>query len=414
MLEEEHMAASRRRRSGLILILLAILLIIGLIAVAILMGPQLLSAISGNSNADLAPTPLPAVATEEILVLSQPVSKGNQITENILIKVRYPASEMLTGLFITDENDVIGKRARYDLPAHIPLTANLLTKEAGQSLAAFEIPAGMVAISMPIDRLSAVSYALQPGDHVNIIGSMLFVDLDTEFQTKLPNAVTPILAPMPGEQNPVDELALTETDTTCTLCPDSMDISPLMVNPSIPWQIPILGRFEAAETLSVPGGTTKWMHIVPGEIDIENNTLLMQRPRLVSQALIQDAIVLWVGDFNEPTDTQAPVGPTPTPIPGEVVIAEAPISLRPDIITLVVTPQDAITLNYLMLAKADLNLALRSAGDTIQVNTEAVTLQFIMEQYNVPLPSKLPYGLEPRIESLEPNLPEEPIIITGQ
>ncbi len=54
----------------------------------------------------------------------------------------------------------------------------------------------------------------------------------------------------------------------------------------------------------------------------------------------------------------------------------------------------------MMLSDATLSLALRSAGDDERINTESVTLQFIMQQYNIPLPSPLPYATEPRVEDL--------------
>lgn len=53
-----------------------------------------------------------------------------------------------------------------------------------------------------------------------------------------------------------------------------------------------------------------------------------------------------------------------------------------------------------MVVGAKLNLALRSAGDAERLTTEAVTLQFLMDQYNIPNPAKLPYSLEPRIDEL--------------
>ena len=37
--------------------------------------------------------------------------------------------------------------------------------------------------------------------------------------------------------------------------------------------------------------------------------------------------------------------------------------------------------------------ALRSAGDTSRVDTEAVTLSYMFETYNIALPAKLNYGL---------------------
>jgi pilus assembly protein CpaB len=66
----------------------------------------------------------------------------------------------------------------------------------------------------------------------------------------------------------------------------------------------------------------------------------------------------------------------------------------PDVVTLVVAPQDAITLNYLMFNNAELTMALRGAGDDQRVQTDAVTLQYLMDQYNIPVPAKLPYGVD--------------------
>jgi pilus assembly protein CpaB len=126
-----------------------------------------------------------------------------------------------------------------------------------------------------------------------------------------------------------------------------------------------------------------------------------QRPRVVSQTLVQDAIVLWVGDFTTESYSAGtsgqPVQPTPTPVPGQNAPPSA-APVKPDIITLVVTPQNAVTLNNLMLTgpAAKLSLVLRSAGDNTKNPTSAVTLQFILDQYTIPVPAKLPYGTEPR------------------
>jgi hypothetical protein len=57
-------------------------------------------------------------------------------------------------------------------------------------------------------------------------------------------------------------------------------------------------------------------------------------------------------------------------------------------------------LNYLMYSGAKLTLALRASGDDSRVETEAVTLQFLLDQYNIPVPVKLPYGTQPRVDQL--------------
>jgi pilus assembly protein CpaB len=69
--------------------------------------------------------------------------------------------------------------------------------------------------------------------------------------------------------------------------------------------------------------------------------------------------------------------------------------------TLIVNPQDAVTLNYLVTVNAQLTLALRGAGDLQSITTQSVSLQFVMDQKNIQLPAKLPYGIEPRIDALK-------------
>ena len=161
-----------------------------------------------------------------------------------------------------------------------------------------------------------------------------------------------------------------------------------------------LGKAAQDETLGAP---------------VSNQPSEPQRPRLASQTLLQDAVVLRMGDFNETTSTAVP---TPT-APGEAQpTAEAttvPVK-QPDVVTLIVTPQDAVTLNYLMSlgGGAKLTLALRASGDDSRVETEAVTLQFLLDQYNIPVPVKLPYGTQPRVDQLlQPTLTND-VVATPQ
>jgi hypothetical protein len=70
------------------------------------------------------------------------------------------------------------------------------------------------------------------------------------------------------------------------------------------------------------------------------------------------------------------------------------------VITLIVSPQDAVTLNYLVYSGAQLTLALRGVNDDSKVPVEAVTLPYLLEQYLIPVPIRLPYGMEPRVDRL--------------
>jgi Flp pilus assembly protein CpaB len=71
-----------------------------------------------------------------------------------------------------------------------------------------------------------------------------------------------------------------------------------------------------------------------------------------------------------------------------------------DIVTLGVTPQDAVVLTWAVNTGVDINLALRSARDVPQVPTTSVTLQYMIETYNITVPPKLPYSLEPAIRQV--------------
>jgi hypothetical protein len=89
--------------------------------------------------------------------------------------------------------------------------------------------------------------------------------------------------------------------------------------------------------------------------------------------------------------------------------APTPIPSRPDIITLGVTPQDAVILSYFVEAKLPITFLLRSATDTSQVPTEAVTLDFIMNSFRIEAPGKRSFAIEPAITSIRQLLASQEI-----
>jgi pilus assembly protein CpaB len=143
------------------------------------------------------------------------------------------------------------------------------------------------------------------------------------------------------------------------------------------------GRTEIDPTFQKP------IYVVPSEA---------QRPRLVCQMILQDVVVLKLGTFI----AQAPVDPNATPAPGQ-----SP-DVRPDIVTLMVNPQDSISLNYFVYSGAILSMSLRNPNDTSRFAAESATLTSLLTQYNISLPSKLPYAMQPRIDALAPpSLPND-------
>jgi pilus assembly protein CpaB len=349
----------------------------------------------------------PVVDMVGVIVVTQQIPRGYLLNETVLGTIDIPRDLLIEGYF-TDMGQVVGRQAKVDLESNMLLTRSMVVDSPDQlsatgSLAALSIPRGMVAISIPINRLTSVSYAPRPGDHVNVIATLLMLDLDTDFQTASPNRNAAVLGAGPG----VVIGAETETDVSLDANTDLSKIT---------------GQTIGAGPSSVMGRTAidplleQTLYVVPSED---------QRPRLVSQTLLQDAIVLGVGDFpltdeveEEPASTQElpPLDEDPESLEGAEYTSEYPVEGElvkeepklPDLITLVVSPQDAVTLNYLVYAGSQLTLVLRPSGDDTRVQTEATTLDFLLTQYNIPVPVKLPYGMEPRIDDLlPPKLPND-------
>jgi hypothetical protein len=146
------------------------------------------------------------------------------------------------------------------------------------------------------------------------------------------------------------------------------------------------------ETLNQP------LYLVPSE---------GQRPRMVTQMIMQNVQVMHVGSFPAPGDTTsdqlssspsaAVATATPAPAGSQPVVAIT----RPDVVTLMVSPDDANTLVYLIYSGAKITLTLRNPNDTgPAVKTNAAMLEYLLTQYNIPVPAKLPYAVQPRLDTL--------------
>jgi len=104
-----------------------------------------------------------------------------------------------------------------------------------------------------------------------------------------------------------------------------------------------------------------------------------QLPRLLAQLTLQNIEVLRVGVWSG--------------LPAVAKEGENPQAAAPyDVVTLLATQQDALVLTYLR-DKADegqvrVTLLLRSEDDDATVSTEAVTLDYLMKRFNIPVPPK--------------------------
>jgi len=366
-------------RRGRVFILLALILLLGAAGVYFL-----LSGIGSREQApeDITPTP---IGEAEIVIAAQHISRGSIIPQEAVIISPYPA-DYLVETMMTDPTLVVGRRARMDIGRGVPITQNMITEQAGDLLgtgsdASLAIPPGMTAISMPLSRLSGVAFALRDGDQVDVLVSLLLIDLDEEFQTGLPNESAFLVDPA---GNLLVAFACRQVSAQ-------------------------EGRIVCGESAVPP----RIGHIVTDEEtgqQLYANPIGDPRPRLVTQRLISNATVLHVGEFALEGEAEAPVaGPTPEPAagaqPAEGQVA-APAILPPDVVTLIVTPQEALALNWAMKARLDMVLTLRSPNDpTVTDETDSVTLQYLIENFNITVPLKLPYGSEPRIEAAPVQFP---------
>jgi Flp pilus assembly protein CpaB len=379
-------------RRGRVFILLALLLLVGAAGAFVVLSGGL----GGGEPEGPPPTPTP-IGEANIVIAGQRIARGSIIPAEAIFISPYPADYVVETM-LDDLSQVAGRRARMDIGRGVPITENMITEDPGDLLsvgsdASFAIPPGFTAISIPLDRFSGLAFAMRAGDQVDVLISMLVVDLDPDFQSETPNRGI-FLFNSDGDLLTSFSCLSISVEEGEFLCEQTEATN-------------VVGKIEFDETSGedffvVPSGPA--------------------RPRLVTQRLISNATVLGVGNFPLPAEEVEPVVVAAEPEEGVGAPAgqqpaapvEAPAIEPPDIITLIVEPQDALALNWALGAGVDLTLTLRSPNDpTAEFDTDSVTLQVLIDNYNIAVPSKLPYGLEPVLQAptldFPPNFePEQP------
>ena len=338
-------------------------------------------------NQFLKPPVAVAPANVEVYIAGQNIPQGAIISPELLATIKIAPENVVEVMYTLDEvSALVGKAAKFPLDQGVVITTSMVGDPSsavpisGPSWASL-IPSGMTAMSIPADRFSLSGYAINDGAHVNLNACFLFVDVDPTFQTILPNLTS----------------VLTGTGFTAPTAEDGSGGLPILslgVSPAGAAQ----GKLELDPSLQQP------YYLLPSEA---------QRPRMVCQTMLQDVVVMKLGNFSrdEGATIDTPSVPPTTDANGQPVQTNP----LPDIVTLIVTPQDSITLTYLMNAqiqqtnadgtKQQINqtrfsMTLRNPTDQARQATEASTLQFLLSQYNIPIPAKLPYALQPAIPSL--------------
>ncbi|MBL8061509.1 MAG: hypothetical protein JNK32_00700 [Anaerolineales bacterium] len=318
----------------------------------------------------------------EVFYAAQNIPQGNDITEDVLATMRIPQENVVTVMFTREELPLlVGKKAKFPLDQGVLITESMISDSSSAVPIsgppwASSIPPGMTAMSIPADRLSVSGYAINDGAHVNVNACLLFVDIDPAYQTILPNQTAVLTG---------TGLGSVQGATGTGFSVEGLPVLSLGVAAAGSPQ----GRLELDPSVQQP------YYLVPSEA---------QRPRMVCQTLLQDVVVMKLGDFTLTPDAAAVTAETQPTDPA----AQQPAPAVPDIVTLIVSPQDSITLSYLVYTNAKIMLTLRNPADQARLATEASTLQFLLSQYNIPVPAKLPYAMQPALTTLtSPILPND-------
>lgn len=383
-----------RRLLPIIVVLAIVVVVVALVVFsqtptpAPVVGDPNVPVVDNNGGDPVDPVSLLPTATPyefvEVVIAVQQIPRGTRIEANAVDIRLWPAEFQPIAAYSNPE-DVIGKIARTDIyreqPVLQPMIVDPLEDGAFTNLASVGsdasavTPKGKVLIALPMDRLTSVAYAIQPGDYVDLITSFLFVDVDRNFQTIEPNLFQII--------------ALTCTGGGSPPCPTSESLT-------FNFSAPTRGVFD---TRSIPGAGVNPVFITPSE---------EPRPRLSTQRTIQDALVIWTGDFPSdgalfrPAATPTPIelSPTPEGTPPDAPPPPTPVPPRPDIVTLAVSPQDAVVITYLVEARVPLTFALRAAGDHSGIETQTISLDAIMNRFQIQVPQKFEFNIEPAIRSI--------------
>ncbi len=317
-------------------------------------------------------TPVPMV---EIVVAIQDIPRGTIIRPDTVQIYPWPADAVPVNA-ISNPEDVIDKVARTDIFREQPILGNLIVEDfqnlAGiGSDAALITPPNRVLISVPVNRLTSVAFALQPGDRVDIVASFLFVDVDQTFQSAEPNQFSFISVAQEGGNTATGQGGSVSVNFGASSLRGAFDTR----------LIPTVGSWP--------------VFVQPSE---------NPRPRLSVQRTITDAQVIWLGDFPadgrlfRPAPTPTPLNPPPTP-EGQEAVPPTPIPPL-DIVTVAVSPQDAVVLAWYIEARIPFTFVLRSAVATALPQTDPVTLDYIMSRFNILVPEKFNYSIEPAIRSI--------------
>ena len=321
------------------------------------------------------PPPSPTPSFENVVVARISIPVGELLTEELMTTEARPSTNVaLQGNYtFTSTESLIGSISVVPIARGQeilqPMVSNNPTDitSLGSDLSLY-VPEGNIAIAFPVDRFTAAALAMRPGDMVDVVMTIRTLNTDSQFNSALPNLV-----------ERVSQSRLENTQSFLFL--------PLYE-----------GRLEFIPEINQVGAivpSTDELYAVPGQ----GYDPGMVIPKRVTQLTIQQAKVIYVGQWQDPrileaeqaaaqaeaessvalNDQGTPIPvPTPTPIPER--------QPDPSVVILSLSIQDALSLKFAQDRDVKVDLVLRSPGDVTSFVTTSVSLPQIVDQGGLALP----------------------------
>lgn len=328
------------------------------------------------------PPPSPTPSYESVVVARLPIPIGEMLTEELLATELRPSTNVaLQGNYtFTGTESLVGSivvvpiaKGQEILQPMVALNPTDVTN-IGSDLSLY-IPEGNIAIAFPVDRFSGVSLAMRPGDSVDVIMTLRTIEIDSQFNSSLPNFVSRVSQSQLEAGN--DFLFPPVLEGRLEYIPEINQVAAI---------VPSLN-----ETTVVPGQIYE-----PG----------VGIPKRVTQLTIQQAKVIYVGEWRDPrileaeqasAQTQAETSATfnaegtPIPVPTPTSIPQR--QENPEVVILSMPVQEALTLKFAQDRDVKVDLVLRSPGDVTSFVTMSVSLPQIVDQGGLTLPEPAEFDL---------------------
>jgi pilus assembly protein CpaB len=122
------------------------------------------------SSINQGQTPTQAVESKPVLIANRDIPARGKITPDMLTRVSRPANQVEPGA-LSDPKEAEGDVALIAIPANSTITESKVGHPAEVGVTARLTP-GMRAVTIPVDRVKAVSGLIEPGNRVDVMASV--------------------------------------------------------------------------------------------------------------------------------------------------------------------------------------------------------------------------------------------------